>query len=540
MDLGPKAETPPPVAAVETDPVEALVLGKLPDGDLENLVRLVESQEVDYNFGVIQGLRRALAVCAAAAVLLSAPLSARSRPARSPLTLQESIERLARRPPARPSGVSIAIADLSTGEMVFQRNPDAPETIASVTKMISSAAALHYLGSDYRFRTTFWRRGEIQQGNLVGSLLVVGGGDPNISGRFYDDDSFAIFDKWAEGLVRAGITRVTGDLVLNASKFDGIYRHPDWPPERDTRWYQAPISALSYNDNVVIVSVGRNGSRGAPLDLSIDPETDIVKAMPRARAVGRTGSVRIALLREPGSDLISVKGTVPRRHFRWSRPLAIDDPPKFFGAALRSRLQAAGIEIVGGVVERDVEPSDDWTLVATTESQLVPTLAVSNKRSQSFYAEQVFKTLAYEKTGRGTWEGALALAKQFLATLGLDAGRFELRDGSGLSAFNRVSAGELVQFLEAMDRDPLGAVWRSTLAVAGEPDGSLRHRLQDVRGQVEAKTGTLQGVSTLAGYAHANSGKTYVFAILLNGPGVSEARGHAFQDRIVRVLVNRG
>jgi D-alanyl-D-alanine carboxypeptidase/D-alanyl-D-alanine-endopeptidase (penicillin-binding protein 4) len=472
-------------------------------------------------------------------LLITVPVSARSRPARSAPTLEESLARLARRPPARSSGVSIAIAELSTGETVFQRNPETPETIASVTKMISSAAALHYLGPDYRFQTTFWRRGEVQQGNLLGSLLVVGGGDPNISGRFYDDDAFAIFDKWAEGLVRAGITRVTGDLILNASKFDGIYRHPDWPPERDTRWYQAPISALSYNDNVVIVSVGRNGFHSAR-NLAIDPETDIVQAVPRARAVGKTGSVKIAIFRDPGSDLASVSPSTLRRHYRWTSPLAINDPPKFFGAALRSRLLAAGIEIVGGVVERPVEPSDGWILVASTESQLLPTLAVSNKRSQSFYAEQVFKTLAYEKAGRGTWEGAIALAKQFLGTLGLDPGRFDLRDGSGLSAFNRVSAGDLVRFLEAMNSDPQGAAWRSTLAVAGEPDGSLRHRLQDVRGQVEAKTGTLQGVSTLAGYAHANSGKTYVFAILLNGPGVSEARGHAFQDRIVRLLVNRG
>jgi D-alanyl-D-alanine carboxypeptidase/D-alanyl-D-alanine-endopeptidase (penicillin-binding protein 4) len=93
-----------------------------------------------------------------------------------------------------------------------------------------------------------------------------------------------------------------------------------------------------------------------------------------------------------------------------------------------------------------------------------------------------------------------------------------------------------------MSGHPQGAVWRSTLAVSGDPDGSLRHRLRDgrCRGLVAAKTGTLNGVSTLAGYAQAGSGKTYAFAILLNGPRVTESRGHAYQDRLLRALLQRG
>ncbi len=129
-----------------------------------------------------------------------------------PSSLKAALEQAALRPPARKGGVSIAVADLETGETIFEKDASTRETIASVTKMISTAAALHYLGPSYKFRTTFWRRGEIRDGNLLGSLLVVGGGDPNISGRFYDDDVFAIFDKWAAGLRQAGILRVTGDL----------------------------------------------------------------------------------------------------------------------------------------------------------------------------------------------------------------------------------------------------------------------------------------------------------------------------------------
>jgi serine-type D-Ala-D-Ala carboxypeptidase/endopeptidase (penicillin-binding protein 4) len=465
-----------------------------------------------------------------------------SRPSAQPVTLRSALEEAAIRPPTKKEGVSIAVADLETGETIFEKNAAAPETIASVTKMISTAAALHYLGPTYKFRTTFWRRGEIREGNLIGSLLVVGGGDPNISGRFYDDDAFAIFDKWAAGLRQAGILRVTGDLVLNASSFDEEYRHPDWPPDRDSHWYQAPVSALSYNDNVVVVSVGRGALPGAPANVTIDPDTDVVQALTRARTVGKAGRIRVAVSRPSGSDIVTVSGTVPSRYFRWAVPLSIDDPPKFFGAALKSRLKAAGIELTGNVVERNVPADNAWILVAKTESDIIPTLAIANKRSQSFYAEQIFKTLAFEKSGRGTWESALTLAGQFLTDLGLESSRFTIRDGSGLSVGNRTSATDLVAFLKAMNRHPQGGLWRSTLAVSGDPEGSLRHRLNDSRnrGLVFAKTGTLNGVSTLAGYVQAGSGKTYAFAILLNGPRVTESRGHAYQDRLIRILIQRG
>lgn len=474
--------------------------------------------------------------------LSMSPASAAPRRAAAPATLQQTLDQIARRAPTRSPGVSVAIAELDSGETVYARNPDQAETIASVSKMLSSAAAIHFLGPDYKFKTTFWRRGDVKDGILQGSLLVVGGGDPNISGRFYDNDSFAVFDRWADGLKRAGIVRVSGDLILNASAFDRLYRNPEWPPDRDTRWYQAPISALSYNDNVVIVSVGRGALPGAPAIVSIDPDTDVVQKVSRARTIGKTGQVRIAVARPGGSDTVYVDGTLPMRYFRYSVPLAIDDPPKFFGAALKSRLRAAGIELGGAVVEKDVPPDNSWALIAKTESDLMPTMSVSNKHSQSYYAEQIFKTLAYEKSGRGTWENALALEKQFLQAIGLDPARYDMHDGSGLSAFNRTAAADLVRFLRAMQSQPYGAAWRSTLAVSGEPEGSLRGRLLDslTRGQVEAKTGTLNGVSTLAGYAKAASGKTYVFAILLNGPGVTDSRAHGYQDRLVRALIQKG
>ncbi len=459
-----------------------------------------------------------------------------------PRSLQEALDQCARKVGPNASGVSISVADLASGAPVFERNPENPETIASLTKLFTTAAAIHFLGPDYKFKTSFWRRGEIREGTLVGSLLVVGGGDPNISGRFYNDDFNAVFDRWARGLLQAGVRQVVGDLVLNTAFFDSVARHPDWHVAQEAKWYQAPISALAFNDNVVLVSIRPGGRPGKPAAVSIDPPTGVLRAVSSARTVSSRGAVRVAVGRSAGSDNVTISGTVPARPVWWSTPIAVDNAPEFFGAALRTRLRNAGIQLTGTVVEKTIKPDANWTLVAQTESDLLPTLAITNKHSQGFYAEQVFKTVAAEKMGQGSWPNGIAVEKQFLAAIGLDPNRYDLHDGSGLSVYNRVAAGDLVKFLRAMNRHPHAAEWKATLAVSGDPEGTLRHRLReaDLRGKILAKTGTINGVSTLAGYVTANSGKTYAFAILLNGRNVWETGNHGFQDQLLRSLIKFG
>jgi D-alanyl-D-alanine carboxypeptidase/D-alanyl-D-alanine-endopeptidase (penicillin-binding protein 4) len=476
----------------------------------------------------------------AALLLLVLPAFAQAEPNIPPL--HASLDRAALRPPARSRGVSIQIAELETGQVIYERNPDRPETIASVTKMFSTAAALHFLGPDYKFKTTFWRRGDIKEGQLLGSVLVVGGGDPNISGRFYNDDFNAVFDQWAEGLKKAGVTRIAGDLVLNSFFFDSVSRNPEWPVGQEAKWYQAPISALSYNDNVVYVSIKPGQKPGLRAEAVIEPENGVVRAVCTARTVGKSGRARVAVVRQPGSDEVSVTGTVPSREVFWTTPIAIDDAVGFFGSALKNRLKNAGIELTGSVAQKDVKPDNSWTLVAATESDLLPTLAVTNKRSQGFYAEQIFKTLGAVRKGQGSWPNAVAAEKEFLESVGLDPSRYDLHDGSGLSPNNKVAAGDLVNFLRVMARHPSGALWKNTLAEPGDPIGTLRHRLLELstQGRIWAKTGSISGVSTLAGYVTADSGKKYAFAILLNGGGLGEYGAHAYQDRLIRALVKNG
>ncbi|HET9795204.1 MAG TPA: D-alanyl-D-alanine carboxypeptidase/D-alanyl-D-alanine-endopeptidase [Thermoanaerobaculia bacterium] len=463
--------------------------------------------------------------------------------AEAPGGLRAALDRAARKAPAAPPGVSIAIAEESgDGPILFGVNAGEPLTIASVSKTFSTAASLANLGKNYQFKTVLYRSGTVANGLLSGSLLVVGGGDPNLSGRFYDNDIHAVFDRWADGLRAAGVTRVSGDLLLNATFFDDEYRNPGWPSGQEARWYEAPISALSFNDNCISVSV-RPGTRpGAPASVRFQPPTRFLQAVSSARTVASHRGARVAVARRAGSNVVTVAGTVPFAFGGWSTVIAIDDPPRYFGTVLKERLAEDGIIVDGDVRLSAVKPDATWATVATTSSDILPSIAVANKRSQSFYAEQIFKTLAAEKGHAGSWAEAVRLEKEFLKSLGLDPSRYDLHDGSGLNPQNRVAALDIVRFLKAMAASPLADDWVPTLAISGDGAGTLRHRFRDhsVRGRVYAKTGSLDHVNSLAGYATAASGRSYVFAIVLNGRRVNDGTGHAYEDRILRALLVNG
>ncbi len=235
------------------------------------------------------------------------------------------------------------------------------------------------------------------------------------------------------------------------------------------------------------------------------------------------------------------------RNRTWSADVTVPDPPLYLAAALTSVLREAGIEVSAppSLQTAPLNPptlATGRTLVYTHETPLLPVLAVCNKRSQSLYAEHILKTLGAEKRGLGTWTNGTLEVKEFLTSMGLDPARYALADGSGRSPNNKTTAEDYLALLQALATkwDKFDA-FEPTLAISGDREGSLRHRLLGpaTRGRVYAKTGYIQGVVSLCGYVHARSGQKYAFAILING-GCPEWKGHVFQDRFVTEIATLG
>ncbi len=488
-------------------------------------------------------MSRRAALAAFLALLLAGSADGRTPEFKS--TVNSAVAAARRVAPA----IGVHIIDLESGETVYSFYPDTLRTIASNTKLVTSAAALDRLGPGFFFETQVLVRGKIGGDTLRGELAVIGGGDPNLSGRHYQGDSFAPFRPWAAALKRLGVTRLEGDLVLVDGLFDSELVHPDWPRDQLTRWYEAPVAALSFNDNCVLVKVSPDGQPGGPARVETLPPVPLFEVESSARTTARSREAGLAIDRREASNVLTVRGRIYQGSESVDKWVAVADPVAYFGAALRATLAEEEVEIAGEIrrsaaIDRD--PGRTWYHLATHRSGLMPTLEVINKRSQNFFAESLLKLLGARFCGRGrprpgSWSSGVEAAAEFLAEVGLAPGDYQLADGSGMSRNNRFTPRQLTRLLSHMYFHRWGSEFLATLPYSGEHGLRWAERLAEppYRGRVLAKTGSLSGVSALSGYVRARSDKVYAFSILMNRSRAQWRAGPA-QNQIVRALIDHG
>ena len=342
-----------------------------------------------------------------------------------------------------------------------------------------------------------------------------------------------VFDTLAAKLRRRGIARLER-IVLDDSRFDRVWRHADWPAEENAEWYQAPVGAINYNDNCLDATVRLKAGR---VVLVLRPE------LPRsffldALRPGTKYAVRFT--RRIGSDVFEFSGTVAREAVL--EPVACARPTVFFGHALKAALEGRGIAVTGGVVRRPLDPARLATLAPlhVEQTTMADVLWRVLTFSQNLFAECLVKSLAaYGPDGQptgtpGNWPDGTRLVRQAVESLGVPLDGAVLRDGSGLSRRNRVTARQVVRLLDAVRGRPRFALLVANLARPGHP-GTMRrrHNTPVLRGHLRGKTGTLSDVRTLAGYIERDDGRVLAFAVLIN-----RSTQDAIARRIAEALVS--
>ena len=456
--------------------------------------------------------------------------------------MADALDRALRRHTVPNARIGVLVRDLAADRVVFQRLSGEKFEIASNAKLFTTAAALERLGSRYVFKTLIIANGAIRDGCLAGDLVIHGGGDPAISGRFQGGDRMYVPRAMAKVVRDAGITRIDGDLVMDDRFFDRQLRPPGWPEADQLWWYGAPVSALSFNDNCIDVSVTGAKSRGRAPHVSIQPDVGCGRIVNQATTVGAKEPEGLHFSRrEDGA--VALGGSIRSGKTRGDN-IAVENPPLFLGAALKQELARAGVALTGAVRP----PRDGEKMVAESrplgvwETPLVKAVAVANQRSQNFFAEQILKTLSAVRRREGTTQGGIAEIMDFLRSAGLPERDVELADGSGLSEGNCATPAAVVALLACMAKSENGPIFLDSLAVSGDKDTTMRHRLTESAacGQVHAKTGTVKsrGVSACSGYVELRDGRVVAFSVLINGfkPGHIYRAKNA-EDAVCRAIL---
>lgn len=484
----------------------------------------------------VTSTRRRAAPWLAAALLvpsLWAPLSASAKES-LPAAVAGAIKELG----LRPDEVGVKVMALGSGRVIYSHNATRRFLAASNTKLVTAAAALDALGGGYEFRTALYPAGPVGDGVLQGDLILRGGGDPTLGGRYEEEDAADIFRRWARVLKAKGIRRIEGDVVADDSFFDRFVRHPDWAHYAVWNWYYGNVSAVSINDNCVTVVVEPGGAAGQPARVRFEPAAAPLKALVLCETSTKKHSIWFD--REVGSDVIKVGGFVKLGSTGYSHPVTVPDPALYAAAVLRGALEQEGVPVAGsarvvaqglGGVPPDVQP------LCERKTALPAVLRAMLTRSHNHIAEQVIKTVGAESSGRGSWEAGLARAAAMLREMGFSGADFRLADGSGLSRQNELTPELLCSLLFRVS-NARRAVPFADLLPAPSEEGTLRSRLTEepYRSAVRAKTGYLNGVGALSGYARTRSGTNVAFSILVNTRKAGSMRERV--DTICRAIVD--
>jgi D-alanyl-D-alanine carboxypeptidase/D-alanyl-D-alanine-endopeptidase (penicillin-binding protein 4) len=467
----------------------------------------------------------------------------------SPKRLGKAIDAIVSRPDFAAAFWGVEVRSLKTGRTLYARNAEKAFRPASNMKLVTTAAALDAFGPDARIRTTVETAARLDGlGRILGDVFLVGRGDPNLSARFTPGRPTAAFEEMAEALMAAGVRRIEGRVVGHEGAFAGDRRGADWTWE-DLAWgYGAEVSALSFSDNLVKVTLTPGERVGDPAVLETEPRhgclavsssVTTTSAPPPGSAAPAEEDETVSLARETGSNELRLTGGVSLGG-TWVGRLAVLDPARCATQVFAEVLEAKGIRVTGGVSTSSASLPPDTRVLAAHES---PTLAemvrVVNKVSQNLHAEMLLRLVGLKVKGEGSPAKGHEAVAEMAKRLGVPDEGWGLTDGSGLARTDLLTPRGVVALLAAMDRHPAASPLRDSLPIAGV-DGTLEKRMKGTPAErrVTAKTGALRLANALAGYATTERGERLAFSIVVNNHAGKSREAVAAIDAVAAALAS--
>ena len=477
-------------------------------------------------------------------------------------TLRSTIDSMLGDRKFRGAEFGILIVDPSRGDTLYSHNAGKLFMPASNQKILTSAVALHLLGPDFRFSTTFAASVPPRDGAIAGDLIVSGTGDPSFSDHMRGD-AMVPLRQIADSLEARGVQRISGQLRSGLDAFPDATVGYGWAWDDLDFAYSAGVDELYFNEGFTRIVVRGGATAGDMAQIRTAPARTYPRVIGFVTTAPRSGTPprnRVSV-RQDSSDAgaVIVSGTVAPGDSVVAT-ITFRDHAAAYLEALREALAERSIWVDGGVQSHppdsmrfrpvadsapaDAEPRSQpppadrglplFSMVSPPLREILPPFL---KPSQNQIGEVLLKTLGRSRTGVGSADSGAAVVSRQLVEWGAVPDGFVVRDGSGLSRHDVVTPETIVHVLAAMQRDTAFTVFYDALPIAGV-DGTIATRMRNTaaQGNVHAKTGSLDMVRSLSGYVTTADGHRLVFSVLANNWTVPASQVTAVQDIIAARL----
>ena len=416
----------------------------------------------------------------------------------------------------------IGVYSLNQNKWYYKRNINQLLTPASTTKLFTTYTLLRQQGKGFNIATEVFHDGKIQpDGTLKGNIYIKGKGDA----LFSTHD----LEMLADNVRKAGITKITGNILADGTFYDDKTERISYSGDRDVVQATPPITALNIDRNTATIIVKADSKAGAAPNIQVIPTSDshvIINNAKVANVKGKKSGIRVSTtMLADGKQQFIVSGNI-RPNSTYTYQHLIHNPPLTIAGAFKNRLRAGGINVTGdiGVVKRTDSDSlqQKYQYITDFKRPANDVINIVNKDSDNYLAEILYKMIG---ASAGAYNDNALQTRHYMDSVFLcDGINFKdclLNDGSGLSRRNLVTVESLVIILANSAKMPFADDLFNSMSIASL-DGTLRKRLKNTAAEnnMKAKTGTLRNVSALAGYIKTMDGEDLAFAFVFNGPNV--------------------
>ncbi len=411
--------------------------------------------------------------------------------------------------------------EISLGaKKIFAQNENQKFIPASVTKLLATFAVLKTLPLNYKFKTELYFDGK--------NLYIKGGGDPS----FVSENMWCLVNEFTRTEIKS-----IQDIIVDDSMFDQVRYDETRESVRVDRSYDAPVGAMSFNWNSVNIFI-KPGEKNQPARIYLDPDNQYFKLINKTNTNDNKSAKDLIIDVNQEQKIITVSGDVRSKAAEKAYFKNVSDPVLWTAENLKSFLSQRGIKTTGRL-KNGIVPADAIK-VATAESKSINQILIDmNKFSNNFVAEMLTKNIAaYSGERPAKLSSGIEIIRKELKKIGLDQNELNIKNPSGFTRDNKFTAAGLNKILEVMQNDfQIFPGFIESLPILGI-DGTLKKRMKDsvITGFVRAKSGYLDGVITMSGYAGRPNGEVLHFTFLYNGPRDMQIMHETFDQMLVRIL----